>query len=120
MFDRLSSEARKVMDRAYREARRLQHDYFGSEHVLVSLLSDDSGLIAKSLARIGRNAPGFYTHVSEVLEEGERPLDCLQLPLTPGVKRCLAFGPSHLLLGLFRDESGQARQLLEELGLGPE
>ncbi|MBI3406971.1 MAG: hypothetical protein HY040_01260 [Planctomycetes bacterium] len=130
MLERLTSQARKTMDRAYREARRFHHDYVGSEHVLLALMGDDSGFIAKALARMGRNAQGIYTDVSQTVDPGERPVDNLQLPLTPGVKRSLTYaaeeagsqklsliGPEHLLLGLFRDESGQACRLLESLSL---
>lgn len=133
MFDRFTDRARKVMGLGRAEAQRLNHQYIGSEHILVGLMEEGSGLAANVLRNFGLNLTKIQMAVDEVTEEGPTMVSMGQLPFTPRCKRMLEFageearalrhsyiGTEHLLLGITRDPDTIAAKVLSELGLSLE
>src|SRR5690242_18419006 len=113
----LTDAARRAMRLANEEARRFNHEYIGTEHVLLALLREGSGLGAKILASLGVELRMVRLEVEKIVQAGPGTVTLGQLPQTPRVQRALAFaaeeahalrhhflGTEHLLLGLLREE----------------
>jgi hypothetical protein len=128
MFERFSKRARRVMVLAQEEARSLQHDYIGTEHVLIAILEEGDGVAAKVLANLNISAAAARATVLEVVGRGEKS-PAGHIPFTPRSKRVLEYslrealqlghnyiGTEHLLLGIIRDGEGVAAQVLVKLG----
>ena len=127
-----TDRARKVMQLANEEARRLQHEYVGTEHLLLGLASEGSGVAANVLKNLDVDLAKIRREVEKIVQSG--PPDTATtgvLPQTPRAKKVIEYameesramghgyaGTEHLLLGLLREEEGVAAQVLMNLGLG--
>jgi len=131
MFDRMTDRARKVMELARQEAQRLNHEYIGTEHILLGLIKEGSGVAASVLNNLDVNLKTIRIEVEKMVPSGSNTQTIGQkLPYTPRAKKVLelAFeearnlghnyiGTEHLLLGLLRENDGVAAQVLLNLGL---
>jgi ATP-dependent Clp protease ATP-binding subunit ClpA len=128
MFDRFTDRARKVMGLALQEARRLRHDYIGTEHILLGILMEGSGVAQSVLRNLDADVTRVRHEVERLLEPGPTVPTSAQLPFTPRAKKVLDFaleestslghsyiGTEHLLLGLLREDEGMAAQVLRNL-----
>jgi ATP-dependent Clp protease ATP-binding subunit ClpC len=129
MFERFTDRARQVVVAAQAEARRLEHDYVGTEHLLLGLVHDEVGGVgAKALEALGISLQSVRQHIEEIVGRGEQaPSD--RIPFTAQAKAALPLaleesrdlghhyiGTEHLLLGLIREGNGVAAQVLTRLG----
>ena len=130
MFDRFTDRARKVMSFARQEAERFNHDYIGTEHVLLGLVKEGSGVAANVLENLDVDLEKVRLEVEKLVKPAPDVVTMGQLPFTPRAKKVLEFaidearaldhnyvGTEHLLLGLLREQEGLAAQVLVNLGL---
>jgi len=128
MFERFTDRARRVIVLAQEEARLLNHNYIGTEHVLLGLIHEGEGVAAKALESLGISLEQVRKQVVEIIGEGQ-PSDQGHIPFTPRAKRVLELslrealqlghnyiGTEHILLGLIREGEGVAAQVLTKLG----
>jgi ATP-dependent Clp protease ATP-binding subunit ClpA len=128
MFERFTNYARHVVVLSQEEARRLQHNYIGSEHLVLGLLGEPEGLAAKVLAGFGMTLNGARQDVTELVGTGKSDMSG-HIPFTPQAKKTLEYslrealqldqnyiGTEHLLLGSLRDPNGTGGQLLRKYG----
>jgi ATP-dependent Clp protease ATP-binding subunit ClpC len=133
MFDRFTERARKVMTLARQEAQKLNNDYIGTEHILLGLVQEGSGVAAQVLKNLDVDLRKVRAEVERLVEQGTSPVSGSQLPFTPRAKRVLELaleeaqnlghnyiGTEHLLLGLIRESDGPAAHVLQNLGVKPE
>ena len=133
MFDRFTERARKVMTLARQEAQKLNNDYIGTEHILLGLVQEGSGVAAQVLKNLEVDLRKVRAEVERLVEQGTSPVTGPQLPFTPRAKRVLELaleeaqnlghnyiGTEHLLLGLIRESDGPAAHVLQNLGVKPE
>ncbi len=129
MFDRFTERARKVMSLARQEAQRFNHDYIGTEHILLGLVQEGSGVAARVLKRLDVELRKIRIEVEKIVKNGTNMVTMGQLPFTPRAKKVLELaleeaqhlshnyiGTEHLLLGLIRENEGIAAQVLMNLG----
>ncbi|MBI4617373.1 MAG: ATP-dependent Clp protease ATP-binding subunit, partial [Planctomycetes bacterium] len=130
MFDRFTDRARKVMTLARQEAQRLNHEYIGTEHILLGLVQEGSGVAANVLKNRGVELRKIRMEVEKLVQSGSNMVQMGQLPFTPRAKKVLEFGleeatnlghnyigTEHLLLGLLRENESVAAQVLMNLDL---
>jgi membrane protein YdbS with pleckstrin-like domain len=130
MYERFTERARKVMQLANQEAQRLNHEYIGTEHILLGLVKEGSGVGANVLKSLGVDLPGICAEVEKLVQSGPESVTKGKLPMTPRAKSVIKLaleesqslnhehvGTEHLLLGLLRDREGVAAQVLMNLGL---
>ncbi len=130
MFDRFTERARKVMGLARQEAQRFGHDYIGTEHVLLGLVQEGSGVAASVLKNLDVDMKKIRIEVEKLVKSGTNTVTMGQLPFTPRAKKVLELaleeaqslghnyiGTEHLLLGLIRESEGIAAQVLLNLGV---
>lgn len=130
MFERFTDGARRVVLLAQEEARLLQHDHIGSEHLLLALVRDGDGPAAQALAEAGVELESARTRVGTTLGMGKQPT-AGHIPFTPGAKKSLELslreslqlrhdyiGAGHLLLGVLRNDD-TACDILTDLGVDP-
>lgn len=130
MFDRFTNRARKVMNYARQEAERFNHDYIGTEHVLLGLVKEGSGVAANVLENLDVDLEKVRLEVEKLVKPAPDVVTVGQPPLTPRAKEVLEYaveearaldhsyvGTEHLLLGLLREQEGLAAQVLMNLGL---
>ena len=128
MFERFTADARQVIVLAQREARTLNHNYIGTEHILLAVIQQDDGEAAKSLESLGISLEGVRSQVEEILGQGEQAPSG-HIPFTLRAKQVLELslresmqldhdyiGAEHILLGLISEGEGAAAQLLVKLG----
>src|SRR5258706_8666929 len=128
MFERFTSQARHVVVLAQDEARRLQHNYIGTEHVLLGLLGESGGLAFQVLERFGMSLDSGREEVHAIVGTGKGAVSG-HIPFTPRAKKILELalrealqlqhnyiGTEHILLGLIREGEGVAAQVLVKLG----
>jgi len=128
MFDRFTDRARKVMGLARQEAQRFNHDYIGTEHVLLGLVQEGSGVAASVLKNLDIDLKKIRLEVEKLVSNGTTMVTMGQLPFTPRAKKVLELsleeasnlghtyiGTEHLLLGLIRENEGIAAQVLRNL-----
>ncbi|MGH2811681.1 MAG: ATP-dependent Clp protease ATP-binding subunit [Actinomycetota bacterium] len=128
MFEKFTDRARRVMVLAQDEARALNHNYLGTEHLLLGLISEGEGIAAKALESLGVSFESVRMQVEEIIGTGTNPSPGPP-PFTPRAKKVieLAFrealqlghnfiGTEHILLGLIREGEGVAAQVLQKLG----
>jgi Clp amino terminal domain, pathogenicity island component/UvrB/uvrC motif len=132
MFERFTDRARRVVVLAQEEARMLGHDYIGTEHILLGLLADGSGIPNQAMASLGITGDAVRQQVEEVVGRGhEQPTEhipftsqaktAFQLSLREAMRQGQNFvGTEHILLGLIGEADGPAAQLLVRLGAGPD
>jgi hypothetical protein len=129
MFERFSEDARHVVVRAQEEARLLDHNYIGTEHLLLSLLRDPAGPGGRVLGAAGVTHEAANREVLEIIGRGGEPPSG-HIPFTPRAKRVLELslrealqadddeiGSEHIVLGILREGSGVAAQVLVKLGI---
>ena len=128
MFDRFTDRARKVMGLARQEAQRFNHDYIGTEHILLGLIQEGSGVAADVLKNLDVDLKKIRQEVEKLVSHGTTMVTMGQLPFTPRAKKVLELaleeasnlghnyiGTEHLLLGLIREQEGIAAQVLQNI-----
>lgn len=127
MFDKLTKRARKVLSLAQEEAQRLNHDFIGTEHLLLGLVAEGEGLAAKTLQHLGVELATVRRSVEHIIGRGDR-IVLGEIGMTPRAKKVIELaldeahrlghnfiGTEHLLLGLIREGEGIAAGVLESL-----
>ena len=130
-FDNLTERAKRVLVLAQEEAQRFNHNYIGTEHLLLGLVREGEGIAAKVLSNLGADASRVRAAVAAVIARGDRMVS--DMSLTPRAKQVLALaaeearrlnhnyvGTEHLLLGLVREGDSVASGLLQSLDIGLE
>ena len=130
MFERLTDRARKVMALANQEAQRFNHEYIGTEHILLGLVKEGSGVGANVLKHLEIDLRKVRLEVEKLVKSGPEMVTMGKLPQTPRAKKVIEYaieearslnhnyvGTEHLLLGLLREQDGVAAQVLMNLGL---
>ncbi|MFH0877117.1 MAG: ATP-dependent Clp protease ATP-binding subunit [Candidatus Omnitrophota bacterium] len=130
MFNRFTERARKVIVLAKEEARRFNHDYIGTEHLLLGLIREGEGVAAAVLQKLGLSLESIRLEVEKLVQPGPSTQIQGDVPFTPRSKKALELaaeearslghnyiGTEHLLLGLIREGEGVASQVLLNLGL---
>ena len=128
MFERFTDRARRVIVLAQEEARELNHNYMGTEHILLGLIKEGEGVAAKALESMGINLDDVRREVIDIIGHGTQPVTG-HIPFTPRAKKVLELslreglqmghkyiGTEFLLLGLIREGDGVAAQVLIKLG----
>jgi ATP-dependent Clp protease ATP-binding subunit ClpC len=130
MFERFTDRARKVMALANQEAQRFNHEYIGTEHILLGLVKEGSGVGANVLKNLDVDLRKVRLEVEKLVKSGPDMVTMGKLPQTPRAKKVIEYaieearnlnhnyvGTEHLLLGLLREQDGVAAQVLMNLGL---
>ena len=130
MFERLTDRARKVMALANQEAQRFNHEYIGTEHILLGLVKEGSGVGANVLKNLDIDLRKVRLEVEKLVKSGPDMVTMGKLPQTPRAKKVIEYaieearslnhnyvGTEHLLLGLLREHDGVAAQVLTNLNL---
>jgi ATP-dependent Clp protease ATP-binding subunit ClpA len=130
VFDRFTDRAKKVMNLARQKAQRFNHEYLGTEHVLLGLVQEGSGVAANVLKNMGNDLTKIRMEVEKIMKTGPSMVTMGQLPFTPRTKKVLELsmeeagnldhndiGTEHLLLGLIKENEGIAAQVLLNLGI---
>jgi N-acetyl-gamma-glutamyl-phosphate reductase len=130
MYEVFTDRARKVMALANQEAQRLNHDYIGTEHILLGIVKEGSGVGANSLKTLGVDLRAVRVEVEALMPTGRATAAMGKLPQTPRAKKSIEYaieearslnhnyvGTEHLLLGLIREHDGVAAQVLRKMGL---
>src|SRR6187401_268981 len=130
MFERFTDRARKVMALANQEAQRFNHEYIGTEHMLLGLVREGTGVGATVLKNLGIDLRQVGLEVEKLVKSGPDMVTMGKLPQTPRAKKVIEYaieearnlghnyvGTEHLLLGLLREQEGVAAQVLMNLGL---
>ena len=128
MFERFTDRARRVVVLAQEEARKLNHNYIGTEHLLLGLIRESEGVAAKALESLGISLDAVRQQVREIIGQGQQPPSG-HIPFTKRAKKALELstresmqlghnyiGTEHILLGLLREGDGVAAQVLVKLG----
>ena len=130
MFNRFTERARKVIILAKEEARRFNHDYIGTEHILLGLIREGEGVAAAVLEKMGMDLQTIRLEVEKVVQPGPSTQILGDIPFTPRAKKALELaaeearalghnyiGTEHILLGIIREGESVASQVLLNLGL---
>lgn len=130
MYERFTDRARKVMQLANQEAQRFNHEYIGTEHILLGLVKEGSGVAANVLKNLDVDLRKIRMEVEKIVQSGPDMVTMGKLPQTPRAKKVIEYaveearnlnhnyvGTEHLLLGLLREQEGVAAQVLMNLGL---
>src|SRR5438105_5804634 len=128
MFERFTDRARRVVVLAQEEARMLNHNYIGTEHILLGLIHEGEGVAAKALESLNISLETVRQQVEEIIGQGQAA-PTGHIPFTPRAKKVLELslrealqlghnyiGTEHILLGLIREGEGVAAQVLQKLG----
>src|SRR5215204_5802218 len=128
MFERFTDRARRVVVLAQEEAKMLNHNYIGTEHILLGLIHEGEGVAAKALESLGISLEAVRQQVEEIIGQGQQQ-PTGHIPFTPRAKKVLELslrealqlghnyiGTEHILLGLIREGEGVAAQVLVKLG----
>ena len=130
MFNRFTNRARQVVILARNEADRFNHNYVGTEHLLLGLIKLGQGVAVNVLKKMGIDFEIVRDEVSKAVTPGPETKTVGEIPLTPGAKKVIEYawedaqklghnyvGTEHLLLGLLREEEGVAARILANLGV---
>lgn len=130
MYERFTDRARKVMQLANQEAQRFNHEYIGTEHILLGLIKEGTGVAANVLRNLDIDLRKIRLEVEKLVQSGPDMVTMGKLPHTPRAKKVLEYaveearnlnhnyvGTEHLLLGLLREQEGVAAQVLMNLGV---
>src|SRR5262249_52653002 len=132
MYERFTDRARKVMQLANQESQRFNHEYIGTEHILLGLVKEGSGVAANVLKNLDIDLRKIRLEVEKIVQTGpgSEMVTMGKLPQTPRAKKVIEYsieearnlnhnyvGTEHLLLGLLREQEGVAAQVLMNLGL---
>src|SRR6476661_5275254 len=116
MFERFTDRARRVVVLAQEEARMLNHNYIGTEHILLGLIHEGEGVAAKALESLSISLDGVREQVQEIIGQGQQAPSG-HIPFTPRAKKVLELSLREaLLLGHIREGEGVAAQVLVKLG----
>src|SRR5438874_6349733 len=128
MFERFTDRARRVVVLAQEEARMLNHNYIGTEHILLGLIHEGEGVAAKALQELGIELMVVRTQVEAMIGQGQS-VPTGHIPFTPRAKKVLELslrealqlghnyiGTEHILLGLIREREGVGAQVLQKVG----
>ncbi len=129
MFERFTDRARKVMALANQEAQRFNHEYIGTEHILLGLVKEGHGVGASALTSLGIDLRKTQHQVEKLLKSGPEMVTMGKLPQTPRSKKAIEYaimearnfghhyvGSEHVLLGLLHEQNGVAAQVLLSVG----
>ena len=129
MFERFTARARRAIVLAQEEARTLNHNYIGTEHILLGLLHEGEGIGPRALIQFGLTLEGTRAEVTFIVGAGKQPTPGKHIPFTPRAKKVLELalrealtlhhnyiGTEHILLGLIREGDGVAAQVLRQHG----
>ncbi len=132
MYERFTDRARRVMQLANQEAQRFNHEYIGTEHILLGLVKEGSGVAASVLRKLGVDLSEVRQRIEDIVEPGPATR-AGRLPQTPKAKSALEYaiqearglghqyvGTEHLLLGLLREDEGVASMVLLQSGVSTE
>src|SRR6202451_3440086 len=130
MYERFTDRARKVMQLANQEAQRFNHEYIGTEHILLGLVKEGTGVAANVLKNLDIDLRKIRLEVEKIVQAGPDMVTMGKLPKTPRAKKVIEYsieearnlnhnyvGTEHLLLGLLREQEGVAAHGLVELGV---
>ncbi|MCI0362508.1 MAG: hypothetical protein L0Y44_10075 [Phycisphaerales bacterium] len=130
MFERLTDRARKAMALANQEAQRFNHEYIGTEHILLGIIGEGSGVAAEVIKSFGIDLRRARSDVEKLIKSGPEIISLGKLPQTPRAKSVIMYsieearglhhnyvGTQHLLLGLIREFDGVAGQVLTNFGM---
>jgi ATP-dependent Clp protease ATP-binding subunit ClpC len=130
MYERFTERARKVMQLANQEAQRFNHEYIGTEHILLGLVKEGTGVAANVLKNLDIDLRKIRLEVEKLVQSGPEMITMGRLPQTPRAKKVIEYsmeearnlnhnfvGTEHILLGLLREQEGVAAQVLMNLGL---
>ena len=130
MYERFTDRARKVMQLANQEAQRFNHEYIGTEHILLGLVKEGSGVAANVLKNLDVDLRKIRIEVEKIVQTGPDMVTMGKLPQTPRAKKVIEYaldearnlnhnyvGTEHLLLGLLREQEGVAAQVLMNLNM---
>ncbi len=130
MYERFTDRARKVMQLANQEAQRFNHEYIGTEHILLGLVKEGSGVAANVLKNLDVDLRKIRLEVEKLVQSGPEMVTMGRLPQTPRAKKVIEYsmeearnlnhnyvGTEHILLGLLREQEGVAAAVLMNLGL---
>ncbi|MBF0197606.1 MAG: ATP-dependent Clp protease ATP-binding subunit [Planctomycetes bacterium] len=130
MFDKFTDRARKVIALARQEAERLNNDYIGTEHVLMGLIKEGSGVASNILENLNVDPEKVLLEIEKIVQPGSNTVTMGQLPFTPRTKKMLEYsleemrnlghnyiGTEHLLLGLIRENDSEAAQVMISMGI---
>src|SRR5258708_5986735 len=130
MSERFTDRARKVRQLAKQEAQRFNHEYIGTEHILLGLVKEGSGVAANVLKNLDVDLRKIRLEVEKIVQSGPDMVTMGKLPQTPRAKKVIEYsmeearnlnhnyvGTEHILLGLLREQEGVAAQVLMNLGL---
>ena len=130
MYERFTDRARKVLQLANQEAQRLNHEYIGTEHILLGLVKEGSGVASNVLKNLDIDLAKIRREVEKLVDQGSNVIGMGKLPQTPRAQKVVGYamdearnlghtyvGTEHLLLGLLREEEGVASQVLSNLGV---
>lgn len=133
MLERFTDRARKAMAFANQEAQRFRHEYIGTEHILLGLIREGTGVGANVLNNLGVNLNHIRAEVDKLVRHGQQDVGVGKLPQSPQAKKVIEYaieearglnhhyvGTEHLLLALIREQDGVAATVLLNLGLKPE
>src|SRR3990167_7355100 len=130
MFNKFTERARKVILLAKEEAKRFNHDYIGTEHILLGLIREGEGVAAEVLQNLGLSLETIRLEIQKLVQPGPSTIVSGNPPFTPKAEKVIELamdeakamghnyvGTEHLLLGLIREGEGVASQVLLNLGL---
>ena len=130
MYERFTDRARKVMQLANQEAQRFNHEYIGTEHILLGLIKEGGGVAANVLKSFNIDLRKIRLEVEKLIQGGPDMMTMGKLPQTPRAKRVVQYafeesqdlnsgyvGTEHIFIGLLREDEGVAAQVLMNLGL---
>lgn len=130
MYERFTDRARKVMQLANQEAQRFNHEYVGTEHILLGLVKEGSGVASYVIRSFGVDLRSIRMEVEKIVTAGPDMVTMGKLPHTPRAKKVIEYaigeasklkhnyiGTEHILLGLLLEEEGVAAQVLRNLGI---
>jgi len=130
MYERFTSRAKKVMQLANQEAQRFNHEYIGTEHILLGIVKEGTGVSARVLQNLNISLGQIQVEVEKIIQPGPNMITMGKLPNTLRAKKVIEYaiegsrnmdhnyvGDEHILLGLLREKEGIAAQVLMNLGL---
>jgi ATP-dependent Clp protease ATP-binding subunit ClpC len=133
MYERFTDTARKSMRLANKVAQRYHHEYVGTEHILLGIVEEGSGVAVTILKDLNVNPKKLCLRVEEIVQNGPDPMTMGKLPQTPRAKKVIEYameearnlkhnyvGTEHMLLGLLREKEGVAGQVLMDFGVRPD
>jgi ATP-dependent Clp protease ATP-binding subunit ClpC len=133
MYERFTDPARKSMQVANKVAQRYRHEYIGTEHILLGIVEEGSGVAVTILKELNVDPKKFRLRVEEIVQNGPDPMTMGKLPQTPRAKKVIEYameearnlnhnyvGTEHMLLGLLREKQGVAGQVLLDFGVRPD